>query len=313
MSHAVRHPSWFDPLLTAAAPVMWGSTYLVAAEWLPPDHPLTTAAIRTLPAGLLLVLATRAFALPIAPVRLIVLALVNIGLFQGLLFVAAHRLPGGIAAVIGALQPLLLLALAWQVDRDRPTAFALGAAGLGILGMALIFAAPEATYDAAGLAAAFGATASMAVGSFLSRRWRGTSPLLPFAGWQILIGGVALLPFAVVMEAPLPALSPVQGTAYLYLVVAGTVVAYPLWLRGLSRLPPGAVASLNLLNPLTAVVLGWLVTGPTPTPREFAGMGVVLLSVAVLQGATTAPNRLPTHFAAVTGRTDAVPPSLSKP
>lgn len=313
MSSTARRPAWFDLLLTGAAPVVWGTTHLVAAEWLPPDRPLTTAAIRTLPAGLLLVLATSAFAPPLRPVRLILLALVNIGLFQGLLFVAAHRLPGGIAAVIGALQPLLLLLLAWRIDRDHPTAFALGAAGLGVAGMALLFASPAKTYDAIGLAAAFGATASMAVGSFLSRRWRGTAPLLSFAGWQILLGGAALLPFAWVLEGAPPPLSTSQTAAYLYLVVAGTAVAYPLWLRGLGRLPPGGLGALTLLNPLTAVLLGWLVSGPTPTSGEFAGMAVVLLSVALLQSNAAVPNRPTSRPASLPVHASAVPPSLSNP
>lgn len=102
-----------DVALTALAPVIWGSTYLVTSEWLPPDRPFTTAFLRVLPAGVLLTLFTRHLPARADRWRLGVLAALNIWLFQALLFVAAYRLPGGLAAVLGAIQPLLV-PLAWQ-------------------------------------------------------------------------------------------------------------------------------------------------------------------------------------------------------
>ena len=91
-----RH--WRDVMLTAAAPAIWGSTYIVTSEYLPPDRPFTAALIRTLPAGLLLLLLTRRLPSRRDGWRLMVLGTLNIGIFQALLFVAAYRLPGGLAA-----------------------------------------------------------------------------------------------------------------------------------------------------------------------------------------------------------------------
>ena len=45
--------------LTALTPIVWGSTYAVTTEFLPPDRPLLTALLRALPAGLVLLLLTR--------------------------------------------------------------------------------------------------------------------------------------------------------------------------------------------------------------------------------------------------------------
>src|SRR5256885_583859 len=112
--------SWRDILLTALAPAIWGSTYIVTSELLPPDRPFTAALIRVLPAGLLLVLFTRRLPVGSGWWRLLVLGALNIGVFQALLFVAAYRLPGGLAAVLGAVQPLLVMALAWGVDGRVP-------------------------------------------------------------------------------------------------------------------------------------------------------------------------------------------------
>lgn len=111
---------WRDALLTACAPVIWGSTYIVTSEFLPPDRPFTAALIRALPAGLLLLLVTWRLPHKQHWGRLAVLSALNIGVFQALLFVAAYRLPGGLAAVLGAIQPLLVMLLAWAVDRQAP-------------------------------------------------------------------------------------------------------------------------------------------------------------------------------------------------
>ena len=104
---------WHDILVTAIAPVIWGSTYIVTSEFLPPDRPFTAALIRVLPAGILLILFTRQFPSSKDFWKLIVLSALNIGLFQALLFVAAYRLPGGLAAVLGAIQPLIVMVLVW--------------------------------------------------------------------------------------------------------------------------------------------------------------------------------------------------------
>ncbi|MEG1771284.1 MAG: EamA family transporter, partial [Comamonas sp.] len=109
LTASLRH--WRDVLLTALAPAIWGSTYIVASEILPPDRPFTAALIRALPAGLLLLLFTRVLPARRDAWRLLVLSALNIGVFQALLFVAAYRLPGGLAAVLGAIQPLLVMLL----------------------------------------------------------------------------------------------------------------------------------------------------------------------------------------------------------
>ena len=120
MSRPTSRSSWLDVLITALAPAIWGSTYIVTTEILPPDRPFTAALLRALPAGLLLVLYSRYLPRCSEWPRLLVLAALNIGFFQALLFVAAYRLPGGLAAVVGAIQPLLVMGLVWSMDGQRP-------------------------------------------------------------------------------------------------------------------------------------------------------------------------------------------------
>lgn len=282
---STTHPplNWGDVLLTAIAPALWGSTYLVTTQILPPDRPFTAAVLRAVPAGLALILFSRRLPPPENWLRLIVLSALNIGVFQALLFVAAYRLPGGLAAVVGAIMPLLVMALVWAVDRLRPTPLALAGGLAGVVGMAVLLVSPGARWDAVGIAAALAGAACMAAGTYLSRRWRLGLPVLALTGWQLLLGGLMVVPVAALADPPLPALTLSQAAGYAYLSGAGALLAYALWFRGISRLPSAAVSSLGLLSPLTAVVLGWVVLGQAVPPVGLFGMALVLGGILAVQ------------------------------
>ncbi|MEL7631069.1 EamA family transporter [Pectobacterium aroidearum] len=277
---------WRDVLLTALAPAIWGSTYIVTSELLPPDRPFTAALIRVLPAGLLLLLFTRRFPARQDWWRVVVLSALNIGVFQALLFVAAYRLPGGLAAVLGAIQPLLVMVLVWTVDHRAPRLATLWSAIIGVAGMAILLLSPQTTFEPIGIAAALLGAVCMATGVWLTRRWRLDLPVLPLTGWQLFIGGLMLAPVAWQVDAPLPVLTLSQWAAYSYLCLAGAVLAYGLWFRGVSRLPTVAVASLGLLSPLTAVVLGWVLLSQSMTGTAFLGLAIVLASIFAVQWTT---------------------------
>ncbi|WP_371133308.1 EamA family transporter [Pseudomonas sp.] len=304
MKTTQTRPTWLDALSTALAPVIWGSTYIVTTELLPPGLPFTAALLRTLPAGILLVLFSRRRPKRAEWGRLAILAALNIGFFQALLFVAAYRLPGGLAAVVGAIQPLLIMALVWLFDRHPPAQLAVLASIVGIAGMAALLLAPGATWDPLGIAAAFAGTACMATGTYLTRRWRPTLPLLAFTGWQLLVGGLLLLPVAYLVDPPLPTLSLTQVLAYAYLSLFGALLAYVLWFRGVARLAPVAVSSLSLLSPLVAVVIGWALLGQSMTGLSLAGLMAVLGSILAVQWASTSREPTATAKAGV-----ATPPS----
>ena len=285
--------SWIDVFLTALAPVIWGSTYIVTTELLPPDRPFTAALLRTLPAGILLFLYSWRLPERQAWGRLVVLSALNIGFFQALLFVAAYRLPGGLAAVVGAIQPLLVIVLAWVLDRRQPARLAVAASVLGVVGMAALLLSPGAVWDPIGIAAALAGAACMAAGTYLARRWRPDVPVLAFTGWQLLAGGLMLVPVAWAVEPPLPSLSTTQVLGYAYLSIVGALLAYALWFRGIARLSPVAVSSLGLLSPLTAVLLGWALLGQAMTGWSLIGLLTVLGSVSAVQWAASPRDQTP--------------------
>ncbi|MDF1643881.1 MAG: EamA family transporter [Pseudomonadales bacterium] len=295
MSAKHTNSSWFYILTTALAPLIWGSTYIVTTEWLPPDRPFTAALLRILPAGVLLVLMSRHFPAKHDWGRLVILAVLNMSFFQAFLFIAAYRLPGGLAAVVSALQPLLVMGLTWGVDGQRPVGTAVAASALGVMGMAALLLSQSAVWDPVGIAAAIAGTACMATGTFLAQRWRTDVPLLAFTGWQLLAGGIMLIPVARLIDPPLPILTITQMFAYAYLSLFGAVLAYVLWFRGIARLSPAAVSSLGLLSPLTAVVIGWALLNQSMTGLSLAGLITVLVSVLAVQRALTPTNETTTR------------------
>ncbi len=268
-----------DLLLTAIAPAVWGSTYIVTTQWLPQGYPLTVATLRALPAGLLLLALMRQLPTGIWWPRAFVLGALNFSIFWAMLFIAAYRLPGGVAATVGAVQPLIVIGLARLLRGTPIRALSVAAAVGGMAGVALLLLRADAGLDRIGVAAAFAGAVSMAAGTVLSRLWQPPVSPLTFTAWQLTAGGVLLLPAALVLEPPLPALSAgtVLGLAYLGFIGAG--LTYILWFRGLARLEPAVVASLGFLSPVMAVILGWAFLNQSLSPLQLAGMALVLVSV----------------------------------
>lgn len=275
--------NWPLILTTAIGPLIWGSTYIVTTEFLPEGRPFWAALIRCLPAGLLMLSFTRALPAKDEWGKLLILSALHIGVFQALLFIAAYRLPGGLAAVMGAIQPIGVLVLVWAVDHVRQNLSTWLAALLGVVGMAVLLIGPSTQFDWVGVAAALGGAGCMAVGTFLTKRWKLKLPVIALTGWQLFLGGLMLAPMALVFDPMLPALSVTNIAAYVYLCVFGSVLAYYLWFRGVSKLAGEAVTSLSLLSPLCAVILGWLFLGQSVSLRSGIGFALVLASVLLVQ------------------------------
>jgi probable blue pigment (indigoidine) exporter len=268
-----------DTTLAAMAPAVWGSTFLVTTQFLPDGYPLTAAMLRALPAGLLLLAITRRLPSREWWLKVFVLGAVNFTLFWWLLFVAAYRLPGGVAATVGAIQPLIVLFLARVLLDQRITPLAIVAGFGGLAGVGLLVLTPQASFDPWGIAAAAGGAVSMALGGVLTRRWQPPVPALTFAAWQLTAGGVLLVPVAMLAEPALPPLSTANLLGFAYLCLIGAALTYILWFRGIARLGPAALAPLGFLSPATAVLLGWVVLGERLDAVQTAGFLLVVLSV----------------------------------
>lgn len=268
-----------DILITAIAPITWGTTYVVATECLPPNHPLLVASLRALPIGLLLTVGLRKLPQGIWWGRILLLGALNIGLFQALLFVAAYRLPGGVAATAGAIQPLLVVLLSWWVLSEKPSRLSFAAAISGFIGVGLLVLGPSARLDGIGILAALAGAVAMGLGTVLVKRWRPPVSLMVFTAWQLTAGGLMLLPIALWAEGPLTQVSRTNLWAFIYLGVIGTGLAYVLWFRGIGKLNATAVSYLTLISPVVATLIGYVFLRETLTVFQLLGVAIVLGSV----------------------------------
>lgn len=268
-----------DLLLTALAPAIWGSTYIVTTQMLPAGYPMTVAMLRALPAGVLLLLLVRQLPYGLWWLRIFILGALNFSFFWAMLFVAAYRLPGGVAATVGAVQPLIVVFLASAVLGTKLRAVAVVAALTGMIGVALLVLKPNGALDQSGILAALAGAFSMAAGTVLSRYWQPPVPPLTFTAWQLTAGGLLLVPVAFWAEPALPPLTLMNWFGFVYLGLIGGAFTYLLWFRGLARLESSVAASLGFLSPLTAVILGWVLLGQQLNLLQMVGMVIVLFSV----------------------------------
>ncbi|MBE1490920.1 EamA family transporter [Plantactinospora soyae] len=271
--------------VTALAPAIWGSTYLVTTEWLPPDRPLLATTVRALPGGLILLALTRLLPTGTWWWRSLVLGTLNIGAFNFLLFVAAYRLPGGIAAMIMAVQPMIVLILAALLIGDRVRGTHVVACLLGTAGVAMLMFRGTAALDTVGVVAALAAAACMAVGITLTKRWGRPDRvgLLPFTGWQLIAGGLVTLPFTLIFEGLPATLTGSNLIGFAYLTSLGAVLSYALWFRGIASLPALAVSFLALGSPIVATLLGYLFLRQTFSIVQMVGVIAIIVAVLLAQ------------------------------
>lgn len=272
-------------LLTAIAPVVWGTTYIVTTEFLPTGHPLFASLVRALPAGLIAIALTRVLPQGAWWWKAGVLGVLNIGAFFPLLFISAYHLPGGVAATLGAVQPLVVAVLVVIVLHEPISAWRLSWGIVGVMGVALVVLRSSAALDTIGIIAGLLGAASMGLGVTLTKKWgrpAGVSAM-GLAGWQLAAGGLLLLPLTLIFEG-IPA--QVSGTAlagYAWLGLIGGLFTYTLWFSGISRLPVASVAVLGLLSPLVAAAIGAIFLRQNLGIAQMIGFTLALMAIAASQ------------------------------
>jgi probable blue pigment (indigoidine) exporter len=271
--------------MTAFAPMVWGTTYVVTTELLPPGHPIFAGLVRALPAGLFALAITRTLPRGTWWMKAAALGVLNIGVFLPLLFVAAERLPGGVAATLAAAQPMVVALLAVPVLHQRPSAWSFTWGIAGVVGVGLVVVGPDAGFDVVGVLAGLGGAAAMALGVTLTKRWGRPDGVGPtaFAGWQLAAGGLFLVPVTFLFEGAPPATDVSAGLGYLWLGLPGGLLAYILWFRGITTLPVTSVAVLTLLSPMVAALLGALLLDQVLGPIQLVGFTLSLAAIVAGQ------------------------------
>ncbi|WP_433824390.1 DMT family transporter [Actinoplanes sp. CA-015351] len=270
-------------LVTALAPIAWGTTYYVTHQFLPAGHPLYGAVLRALPAGLLLLLITRRLPSGSWWWKSLVLGTLNMGAFFALIYLAAQTLPTSIASTIMALSPVVLMLFAWSALREKPRPAHLAGAAIGIAGVSLMLFTGAVTVNVTGVLASVSAMVMSSFGYILAKKWSAGIDVFSLTSWQLIAGGLMLTVAAVAVEGTPPRVSGPELAAFSYVTVVATALAFVAWFTGLRHLTAGTVGLIGLLNPVTGVLLGVILAGETLSPRQLLGLTLVFLGILLGQ------------------------------
>jgi drug/metabolite transporter (DMT)-like permease len=279
--------------------LVWGSTFLAIRVGVHEVPPFLLAALRFVVAGLVLFLWMLAHGEP-SPNRrqwasVFLIALLIFVLDYGLLFWAEQRVPSGIAAVMMATIPVfmalseILFLRTQQLTLRLSFALLVGIAGVAVLTSPSLGQLGEvggAAIDKRGAIALIFASMSWSVASALTRKLPLPDSKVMSSGAQMLAGGLLLA----ITSAGLgefhdfnpSAISAYAWLALLYLIVAGSILGFTAYVWLIHHQSPTRVGTYAYVNPVVAVILGYLLGGEALGLRVVLGAFFVLMSVIVI-------------------------------
>jgi probable blue pigment (indigoidine) exporter len=278
-----------DTLLTMLAPMLWASTYIITTLLIPIKKPIFVALMRGLPIGLILLLYYRQFPKGAWLLKAIILGTLNIGGFFLFLFIAAYRLPGGIASILGSVQPIFTIFFSWIFLKESPNKNSFIAVIMTLTGVCLLLLKQDAVIDSVGVIAALIGAIIMALGVVLTKYWgkpEGVNNMV-FTSWQLFYGSLILIPATFLIEGGIPTLNNTNILGLAILGIFNTGLGYYLWFRGISKLSPTKVSFLGPVNPLTAFLLGFIFLKQTINPIQILGVLIIIFSVYFSQKKTS--------------------------
>jgi drug/metabolite transporter (DMT)-like permease len=283
--------------------VVWGSTYLGIALAIETMPPLLMAAARFLLAGALLYAVARRVApdTPRPGARQWGAALLTgtllLSLGNGGVSWAEQTVPTGVAALVIASIPLWVVVLDRVFFGARLTWRAVLGVAVGFAGVAvLVNPVGSGGVDPAGGIVLVLAAAGWACGTLLSRGQTLTVPPLVGAWMQMLAGGAVLVVAAALNgelgQVHLRELSGRSIGGFVYLVLAGSLLAFSAYVWLLRNARTSLVATYAYVNPAVAVTLGWAVLGEGVGLRVLAAGGIIVAAVALIVSAPPARGRV---------------------
>jgi len=276
--------SYLPYLALAAVCLIWGTTYLALRIAVLHFPPFLFSGIRQTIAGLLLTGFLLLFSKVALPSKGHILRQAIGGFFlitlgNGLVAWGEMHIPSSIAAIICSLMPLMVIIINLSVNREEKPNFPiiLGVA-LGLAGIVMIFGEHLGEFSALGYAlgilTTFGAVISWAGGSIWIKKHNADSNPFINAGLQMLFGGLFMFPASLLFDdLSNVSWSPEAGWSMVYLIIFGSIIAYACYSYALRKLPMTIVSMYAYINPVVAVLLGWLVLDEKLTVR----MGLAIL------------------------------------
>lgn len=265
-------------LSLAAVCVIWGTTYLALRIAVMHFPPFLFSGIRQLVAGIILV----AFMLTIGKQKFPTWAELKVQAFGGFLMLtlgnglvawAELQVSSGIAAIICSIMPIWVIVINVLIYKEeKPTLPIMSGIALGLLGIVLIFGDSltelTSTQYLVSIVFIVIANISWAGGSvWMKTKHLNTNPFMN-AGLQMIFGGCFMFPISLAVDdLSHVTLSTEAVYSFLYLIIFGSLIAYTCYTYAIRHLSMTIVSLYAYINPLVAIILGWLVLDEKLTPR----------------------------------------------
>jgi drug/metabolite transporter (DMT)-like permease len=291
VSASDRRDNWVGLFHLSVVYLVWGSTYLairVAVRQGSGFPPFTMVGLRVLAGGTLLLLWSAGSRRPIKPSRgeLAILGASGLLLWlggNGLVTWAEQRAHSGYAALMIAGVPIWVALIEAILDRKTPSRLLTGSLLVGFGGIVLLnlpVLVSGAPADLWSLLALLLAGLSWASGTVIQSRKPVTLSPRVSSGYQQVIAGLGFVVVAILIREPRPTPVPEAWLAWGYLVIFGSVVAFTSYVQALRLLPINVAMTFAYVNPVIAVILGWLILSEPITGWTLGGAALVLLGVA---------------------------------
>jgi drug/metabolite transporter (DMT)-like permease len=292
-NHSMSGAEW---ALLVALSVLWGGSFFfieVAVNELPPLT-IVTARLAIAAATLLAIMAFRGHKLPLQ--REVWLAFLAMGLLNNvvpfsLIVWGQTHIASGVASILNATTPLFTVVLAHfltadeRLTRARFIGVSVGFCGVAIMIGVTVFRSIQ--MDALAQLAVLAAALSYALAGIFGRRFKemGVQPMATATG-QVMMSTIILMPVAMMVDRPwtLAVPSPSTIASLLGLAILSTAIAYILYFRILSTAGATNLLLVTFLIPISAIILGVVVLGETLAAKHVAGMLLVGLGLAAIDG-----------------------------
>lgn len=269
--------------------VVWGTTWVVSKKGIMLMPALQLAGIRQLLAGSLYLLyfILKKYPLPSRSdlMPLIVLSLLNFVLSNGLSTWGIKYISAGLGSIIGAIFPLWIVLISMLVDHTKPPKMAVWGMVIGFAGICIIFynhladlIDPRFRF---GIFLSLIATWSWAFGTIYTKKYAKVFNPYFGLGFQMLLSGLILTIVSAFdpNHLPLDAIPQTSWFAIFYLVIFGSLVGFICYLYALQHLPTEQTAIYAYINPVVALLTGWLVLDESVNLTIFSGCLVTILGV----------------------------------
>jgi drug/metabolite transporter (DMT)-like permease len=275
----------------------WAGSWIAMKMVVPYIGPFDFVVLRYVCGGAVLLVVALAMGRPLSMPSwgmTVLVGLTQTAAFQGMVQMALVH--GGVAKVslMAYTMPFWVVLLGWALLGERPTRRHWLGIGLAAIGLICVIEPWNHIGDNVSVLLGVAGGLFWGVGTVVAKRGfnRHKPDIIAFTGWQMFVGGVAMVPVALAVPQIAPVWNQQLVLGMIYIVLAASAAGWLLWLIVVRRVPASVAGMSSLGTPVIAGLLAWPIFGERPPPIEGLGMVLILCGlVVVARAAGRSPRR----------------------